>query len=41
MTQKQMVMNTMNLPLNEEYKAVSIAVGKLLSEGWEWRGIVK
>lgn len=38
---KQGVVNVIQLPLNDDFKAVSIAVSRLLYEGWEWRGISK
>lgn len=36
---KQVVVNTMQLPLNENSGAVSVAVVQLLSEGWIWGGV--
>lgn len=41
MDDKQVVYNEMSLPINEDFKAVSVAVGRLLSEGWVWAGIHK
>lgn len=37
----QAVFNSMELPVNDDYLAVGLAVGELLREKWQWEGLYK
>lgn len=37
----QGVFNTMRLPINDDYVAVSHAISDLLKEGWKFSGLIR